>query len=116
MEDGVLRAILPTAMTIKLRPAAPRVLEARCLRDDVELSWVAPETGFPVSAYRIYRRDGEEPARLVGRAPAHRTTFTDRNTVRGEVHHYSIAAVNAAGEGPRSIETPVLICDAASSG
>lgn len=117
MDDGVLRAILPKAKTIKLRPAAPRVTDARSLRDEVELSWEAPpQAGFPVSAYRIYRRDGDERARLVGRAPAHRTTFTDRNTVRGEVHHYSIAAVNAAGEGPRSIEAPVLICDAASSG
>src|SRR5688500_5429587 len=104
MDDGVLRAILPQVVILRLRPAAPEAAEARCVRGDVELSWEVPEASLPISGYRIYRRDGDSGAQLVGVTPVHRKRFTDRNAVRNQVHHYSIAAVNAAGEGPRSVE------------
>lgn len=114
MNDGVLRAYLPQSVALRMQPAAPNVTEARCIRGDVELSWDIPEASLPVSGYRIYRRDGDAGTHLVGIAPVHRKRFTDRNAVPNQVHHYSIAAVNAAGEGPRSVEAAVLISDSAS--
>jgi fibronectin type 3 domain-containing protein len=88
-------------------PSAPRNLQASEGDTQVTLMWEAPDSNgsAPVTDYRIYRGTvpGEEsPLTSAGNV----LTYTDRATVNGQTYYYEVAAVNAAGEGPKSNEAP----------
>ena len=70
----------------------------------VGLAWAAPGSSGtgPVTGYRIYRStDGTAWGSLatIGNLLA----FTDTTVADGATFHYSVAAINAVGEGPRSV-------------
>lgn len=84
-----------------LPPSAPRNLSAAEGYYQITLTWEPPlfEGGFPVSNYRIHRRTlGNETVIAVGNV----LTYTDAGLMPGQWYDYSVTAVNAVGEGPKS--------------
>ncbi|MGQ0535182.1 MAG: fibronectin type III domain-containing protein [Methanobacteriota archaeon] len=91
-------------------PSAPQALAVRHTHKGgghhLILDWSAPASdgGSPVTAYRVYR--GTVSGGEVFLAQVSGSTFTyDDASVAGKVaYFYQVAAVNSAGEGPRSNE------------
>lgn len=108
-DDGVLGALLPAASTLGLRPDAPTGITARAELLSVKLEWEPPLARLPVIGYKVYRRSAAGDSLVVGRCSARRRRFTDRTALAGFINQYSVAALNAAGEGPRSREVLVLV-------
>jgi hypothetical protein len=86
-------------------PSAPTSLTTSPdLPAGIGLAWTAPSepgTG-PVTGYRIYRSsDGAAWGSLatIGNV----LSFTDTTVANGATFSYTVAAVNASGEGPRSV-------------
>jgi fibronectin type 3 domain-containing protein len=84
-------------------PGAP-VLTATAKWSSVALKWtVPPATGLPVTGYRVYRGAAAGNGVLLAEVgPV--AEFTDTTVVDGTTYYYAVSAVNAAGEGPRSLE------------
>lgn len=82
-------------------PAAPTVTPAD---GSVSVTWAGPASngGSPVTGYRLYRDGVALPTAFT----AGQLTHLDEDVVNGTTYAYSVAALNAAGEGPRSAETP----------
>lgn len=86
-------------------PAAPLALQATPNLARVDLTWQPPfsDGGSPITNYRIYRgtvSGGETLLTQVGNVLA----YSDPGVSRGTTYFYRVSAVNAFGEGPRSIE------------
>jgi hypothetical protein len=86
-------------------PSAPRSLVAGqpASGPGVVLSWSPPSSSGsgPVSSYRIYRGTGPTALGLLATiGPT--TTYTDATAAHYVLYYYQVAAVNSAGEGPRS--------------
>lgn len=109
LDDGVLGALLPVASTLSLRPDAPTGITARAEVVGVRLEWDPPAARLPVIAYKVYRRSPDGDSLVIGRCSARRRRFTDRSALAGSINQYSVAAMNAAGEGSRSREVLVLV-------
>lgn len=83
----------------------------------IHLSWQAPDNGgSAITGYKVYQRpDGVAQASLIANLGT-QTTFDDFNAAPGVKYFYSVAAINAAGEGPRCGEVtpnplpPVTSC------
>ena len=95
-------AVTPTAAATV--PGAPTITSA-VPGNSVTITWSAPanDGGAAITNYRIYRgtsSGGESLLITVGRV----TTYTDTTTTGGTTYYYQVAAVNGAGEGPRSGE------------
>lgn len=86
------------------RPSVPLglVAESGSGLAQVTLDWSAPASGGAQS-YRIFRGfvEGGEST-LVAEIPGARTAFTDDPPVPALTYWYRVAAVNPAGEGPRT--------------
>jgi fibronectin type 3 domain-containing protein len=88
------------------RPTAPLNLAAVAAKGKgISLSWSPPASngGAPISGYVIYR--GATPGsevRLTSVGSV--TSYKDTSVTRGATYYYEVAAVNSAGEGPRSSE------------
>ena len=86
-------------------PTAPRNLQAVAGSRYVTLTWAAPSSdgGAPITNYRIYSGTSSGSKRFIaeiGSSP----TFVDAGLTNGQTCFYEVAAVNVAGEGPRSNE------------
>lgn len=100
----------PPAATL---PGAPVLNSAIRGNNKVSLFWSAPGAdGYaPISAYNVYRgtsSGGESLLTSVGAV----TNYADTTAVNGTTYYYRVSAVNAVGEGPRSIElsaTPATV-------
>ena len=77
--------------------------QADCNLDcSAKLSWTAPADGAP-TGYRIYRRlAAHEHPTLAGTVDAGTTAFTDTTAAVGRLYQYTVAAVDAEGEGAES--------------
>lgn len=84
-------------------PAAP-VLTATPSTGVVNLSWTVPfDGGSAITAYNVYRgtsAGAETPLATVTTG----TTYTDLAVTSGTTYYYEVSAVNADGEGARSVE------------
>jgi fibronectin type 3 domain-containing protein len=84
-------------------PSAPTLLGAAA-DGAAALSWTAPSSdgGSTVSAYRIYRKVGSGTESLLTSTSGTTTTYVDGALTNGTAYTYRVAAVNGAGEGPKS--------------
>jgi fibronectin type 3 domain-containing protein len=86
-------------------PSAPTGLTTSPnLQSGVGLAWTAPSaTGTgPVTGYRIYRSSGGDTwgsLATIGNVLG----FTDTTVANGSTFWYSVSAISAYGEGPRSV-------------
>jgi hypothetical protein len=91
-------------------PSAPRSLAASPnLASGVGLGWQPPssEGTAPVTGYRIYRATGTGPLALhvsIGAVLG----YSDAAVENGTSYRYAVAAVSAAGEGPRTAEVTAV--------
>ena len=88
-------------------PSAPQSLTATAGNGSVQLSWSAPSStgGAPIIYYNIYRGTSAGAEATTPIATATTSSYTDNNNVtNGTTYYYKVAAVNSAGEGPRSNE------------
>ena len=98
-----------SATPVLPRPGQVTGLRATAGDAEVKLSWAAVDGA---TSYRVYRRiTGETLAAITsaGGTPADLTTttsFTDTGRANGTAYFYTVSAINAAGEGPQSTETP----------
>lgn len=100
-----ITVVPPTAST---EPSAPRGLRAVAARRTVRLSWQAPRTdgGSPVRDYVVQRAVGRPRGWTVVRdARSTGTRLVVRGLAPGRVHHFRVAAVNAAGRGDWTVVT-----------
>jgi hypothetical protein len=89
-------------------PETPVGLAARETDEGVEVSW-SPSSEADLKVYRIYRADGEGPAKRIAEVPAGTSSYVDVSAPRGVPLHYSLGALDAAGnESPRSSPAAAL--------
>ncbi len=85
-------------------PAAPASLAATGGPGTVGLTWIAPsDGGSPITGYKVYRgttSGGETLLTTIGAV----TSWSD--TVPAGTYYYTVSAINATGEGPKSSEAP----------
>ncbi len=86
-------------------PGAPQGLVAAPGDATVSLIWVPPASdgGSPITNYKIYRgttSGGETLHATIG----NELSYSDTGLTNGVTYYYEVSAVNAVGEGPRSIE------------
>jgi subtilisin family serine protease len=106
-------SVAPTSAT----PLCPQSVGATSAKGKgVLVSWKAPvpNGGSSLTSYRIYRGTvATNPATCSTTAPsktqiasvtASTLSFKDTNVVRGRVYYYVVSAVNAIGEGTKSLE------------
>jgi hypothetical protein len=100
----------PSPTPAPVPPSVPRSLVASPnLAAGVALSWQPPLTAgsSPVTGYRIYRATGGAavaPLVTVGSVLA----FTDASVSNGTTYRYAVAAISAAGEGPKTAEVTAV--------
>jgi len=88
-------------------PPAPTGLRAVPAPNSIELSW--DTAGADVTAYRIYRAEGNGALTRVGETGAI-PTYSDHAVQHGRQYRYSVTAVDAAGhEGPQSAAVEVAL-------
>jgi fibronectin type 3 domain-containing protein len=88
-------------------PGAPSLSAASARGKGVTLTWTRPANGgSPITSYTLYRgtSPGTELAYGSVVCSSATCTYTDTNTKKGTLYVYQVAAVNAAGTGPRSNE------------
>ena len=89
------------------RPVAPSQLNARPVAGGVEVSWSRPATA-PGRGYALYRRTREQPAPLrLATLPATAQRYVDATARPQVLYIYSLAAVAATQESPRTTEVSV---------
>lgn len=78
--------------------------------NSVSLSWTAVfSANTPITSYKIYR--GATPGEETAVNTTNYNYFTDSGLASGTVYYYRVSALNAGGEGNRSIEVPVRTLD-----
>jgi titin len=84
-------------------PTAPRNLAAGNVRFFVRLTWAAPASdgGSPVTSWVVRRTGGTGP-QVTFTVDGKRFAFTDSTVARRTTYTYTVAAVNAMGQGPAS--------------
>ncbi|HLF06714.1 MAG TPA: NosD domain-containing protein, partial [Thermoplasmata archaeon] len=93
------------SISAAVKPCHPTGLKTKVSGTEVRLSWVAPkfDGDSTVSKYSVYRRTGGGAPALAGTSNS--TSHIDDAPDPNVTYLYSVAAVNAMGEGPRSAET-----------
>ncbi len=86
-------------------PGAPQGLVAAPGDATVSLIWVPPASdgGSPITNYKIYRGTASGGETLVATI-GNELSYSDTGLTNGVTYYYEVSAVNAVGEGPRSIE------------
>jgi hypothetical protein len=90
---------------VKAAPSAPRKLKARGSHEGVSLTWWTPSSSgtAAITNYKVYR--GIAPGTGTFLADAgNQTQFVDTTAQSGVTYYYTVTAVNAVGESPRSNE------------
>lgn len=102
-EVSAARTSLPAAPTALL--ATPGAL----LSKSIVLTWVAPldTGGLPIDHYRVYRGTSALAIDTLVASPT-TSSHTDTGLTTATLYHYRVAAVTAAGEGPRSLPASSL--------
>lgn len=105
--DGKRRAsefASPVAVSVRLCPGPPVMVEARVLPDRVEIEWGSPSANTDgtrpgsVGGYAVYRLEGTEPERRLGTTAADVTRYEDRDFRFGRTYRYFVRAL-APGPG-----------------
>ena len=112
--DHTITAAL-TLNVLPVKPAAPASRSAAAASDtSIKVTWTAPSDngGAAVTAYRVYEAGATSP---LGEVPAGVTTYTAAGLQLGSSHRYEIAAVNAVGEGLRTVPTVAVLLPEVSS-
>jgi fibronectin type 3 domain-containing protein len=105
-------AILP-ADTV---PGPPTGLTAKPSGSQVTLSWTAPASdgGAKLTGYVI--DEGTSPDRAPGTpvagSPVNATSYTVTGLTKGSTYYFTVAAVNAAGQGPASAKVAATLPEA----
>ena len=89
----------------KAAPGAPQRLKATAKKGGILLTWSAPKDQgtAPITGYRIYR--GTVPGLETFLTSVGATTrFSDGGLASGATYYYTVSAVNAVGESPKSNE------------
>jgi fibronectin type 3 domain-containing protein len=104
-----------TAVTIvpASTPGAPLNLTATSGNKLVDLSWSPPSSngGSNITGYNIYRGTAPGEGTLLATV-GDVNNYTDPELTNGMTYHYTVSAVNAVGEGVRSVEvsaTPAAV-------
>jgi fibronectin type 3 domain-containing protein len=86
-------------------PSAPQFLVGTPGDAHVLLTWEPPIAGggMAISSYNVYR--GEQQGDMTRIASVDATSYLDAGLINGYHYYYSVSAVNAAGEGLRSVIT-----------
>lgn len=91
----------PVAVAVRTCPKPPWNVEARVLRDRIEISWWGPESNIDgtkpesVSGYAVYRFEGESPERRLGTTASDVTRYEDRGFRFGQTYSYFVRALAA---------------------
>ena len=79
----------------------------------VLLSWSAPDSGGPVSGYRIWRRLPDQGQKdltvLAGDTGSASTSYTDGSAEAGQKHVYRVQALGPGGEGQWSKPAQIVV-------
>jgi hypothetical protein len=79
-------------------------------RTGITVTWKAPASagGSSVTGYRLYRGTTAGGGTFLVGVSAGTTTFTDTAVTKKVTYFYRIAAANAVGEGPTSVEVNAM--------
>ncbi len=98
-------------------PGQPGDLMARVSAGTVTLSWTAPTSGAPVTAYRLWRQPGEEALAPLGSdLAATALTYTDSAVTASTTYLYRVQALAAGGPGARTATVSAVLPPAAPTG
>jgi hypothetical protein len=88
-------------------PGLPTGLKTSAGDGFIALSWSAPTGGSPITGYHVYL--GDSPS-MVGASVSttSRTSFQTTDVENGSAYFVKVAALNAAGEGPRTPTIKVM--------
>lgn len=89
---------------VPVPPSAPTSVATTGTDTSVTVTWAAPSNpgSHPVSGYQVYKAATSTGTPVLIGSTTGARTFTDSGLSQGAVGYYSVAAVSAAGEGPRS--------------
>jgi YHS domain-containing protein len=93
-------------------PGAPTGLTAKPGNSRVTLSWAGPTSGgAAISGYLIFEgtRPGGENRNPVNGSLVTTTSYTLTGLTNGTTYYFRVIAVNAAGQGPLSVEAPATL-------
>jgi fibronectin type 3 domain-containing protein len=93
-------------------PGAPTGLTATPGNSRVTLSWAGPTSGgAAISGYLIFEgtRPGGENRNPVNGSLVTTTSYTVTGLTNGTTYYFRVIAVNAAGQGPLSVEAPATL-------
>jgi fibronectin type 3 domain-containing protein len=93
-------------------PGAPTGLTATPGNSRVTLSWAGPTSGgAAISGYLIFEgtRPGGENRNPVNGSLVTTTSYTLTGLTNGTTYYFRVIAVNAAGQGPLSVEAPATL-------
>jgi len=87
-------------------PGAPTGLAATAGSSQVSLSWTAPQSdgGSPVTSYNVYQGTFQGGESKTPVTTATGTSVTVTGLTNGTTYYFTVAAVNATGQGPPSGE------------
>jgi predicted phage tail protein len=107
-----------TALAADRVPGPPTGLTATALGSRVTLAWTAPASdgGTAVTGYVIGQGTSPEASTPVNGSPVRATRYTVGGLMKGASYYFTVAAVNAVGEGPASAEASAVMPAVTSSG
>jgi predicted phage tail protein len=109
-----------TTLVANRVPGPPTGLAVTAGGSRVTLSWTAPASdgGAAITGYVINQgtSPGAEASSPVSGSPVRATSYTVSGLTRGTTYYFSVAAVNAVGEGPPSEEASATLPSVTSVG
>lgn len=106
-EGDKTEVVSATPMATITLPIAPTNLFASVINGNVSLTWTTPTNSGQILSYKIFR--GTSPATIGLLTSISGTSFLDTNVSSNQTYYYQVSAVNAAGEGERSVEVNVTV-------
>lgn len=106
-EGDKTEVVSATPMATITLPIAPTNLFASVINGNVSLTWTTPTNSGQILSYKIFR--GTSPATIGLLTSISGTSFLDTNVSSNQTYYYQVSAVNAAGDGERSVEVNVTV-------